>query len=275
MLKKIVFTVSFILLSLYGFAQKNINNYKYVLVPKSYDFTKGEDRYQLNSITKFLFNKYGFEAYFIGDDYPEELINNKCLALRANVVDAKGGLLKTKLEISLEDCFGDIVMTSKVGDSKFKNYSSAYNEALRKAFDSFKFMNYNYAPLKENGVVEQVKQKKEGEKELTISNIKALDGTKDEVNKKTANTENKKTLIKKTEKPSDGDIELYYAQAISNGYQIVDSEPKIVMVLLKSGAKDVYIVKGENAIVFKEDGIWYYSENNADSSTKKRLNIKF
>ncbi len=30
----------------------NLNNYKYVLVPKKFDFLKEADQYQLNSLTK-------------------------------------------------------------------------------------------------------------------------------------------------------------------------------------------------------------------------------
>ena len=73
MLKKIVFTVSFILISFYGIAQKNINNYKYIILPTSFEFSKSEDQYQLNSLLKFLFNKYGYEAYFGNDDLPQML----------------------------------------------------------------------------------------------------------------------------------------------------------------------------------------------------------
>ena len=72
MLKKILLTVSFILMYFTGIAQKNINDYKYIIVPKTFDFLNSEDQYQLNSLTKFLFNKYDFEAYFVDDDFPED-----------------------------------------------------------------------------------------------------------------------------------------------------------------------------------------------------------
>ncbi len=68
---------------------------------------------------------------------------------------------------------------------------------------------------------------------------------------------------------------IYYAQAIENGFQLVNSEPKIVMVLLNTAAENVFIVKDKSAIVFKEDGFWYYSENNGKLVEKKSLNIKF
>ena len=42
------------------FAKKGLNSYKYVLVPNQYEFQKSEDQYQINSLTKFLFDKEGF-----------------------------------------------------------------------------------------------------------------------------------------------------------------------------------------------------------------------
>jgi hypothetical protein len=56
---------------------------------------------------------------------------------------------------------------------------------------------------------------------------------------------------------------------------VVDTTPKIVMILLETGKSNVYIVKGKNAMVYKEDGFWYLSENEGDKVSVKPLNIKF
>lgn len=282
MSKKVIFTISFILFSLFGMAQKNINNYKYVLIPKSFDFTKGEDRYQLNSITKFLFNKYGFEAYFIGEDYPEDLNNDKCMALTAEVNEVKGGMFRTKLQIALKDCYGEVVRTSDIGDSKLKQFGRAYNEALRDAFNSVRAFNYTYMPT-ENNVVEVTQlektEVKETEEKETINTIESIETKPLEEKVISVKTKEKqpiveKAVVKEVTEIAESD-DLYYAQTISNGYQLVNSEPRIIMVLMNSGAKDVFIVKGKDAIVFKEDGFWYYSENSTATSTKTKLNIKF
>ena len=68
---------------------------------------------------------------------------------------------------------------------------------------------------------------------------------------------------------------IYYAQAIDNGFQVVNSMPKIVMILWTTAAENVYIVKGKSAIVFKEDGLWYYSENDGKLGEKKLIQLKF
>jgi len=126
-------------------AQRNINKYKYVLVPDFYDFLKNEDQYQLNSLTKFLFNKYGFQAYIEGDNYPDGLLPKACNILYADVInDSK--FLTTVLRVSLSDCEGNIVYISGKGRSKEKDYKKSYHEALRKAFISIQELNYAYSP---------------------------------------------------------------------------------------------------------------------------------
>lgn len=69
--------------------------------------------------------------------------------------------------------------------------------------------------------------------------------------------------------------EIYYAQATENGFQLVNSEPKIVMVLWPTAAENVFLAKGKSAIVFKENGFWYYSENDGTLGEKQQLTIKF
>jgi hypothetical protein len=239
-------------------------------VPNSYDFLSEDDEYQLNSITKFLFNKYGYESYFNNDDLPEDLKKDRCLALTSEVTKVKGSLLKTKLLITLKDCFGAVIMTSKIGESRLKKYDRAYNEALRSAFETFQTFDYNYveneheeATTKKTVIVTEtpkteIVEKVEEKKEATITMVAAK------------KKEKKKVLISEN-KPN----QKYYAQEISNGYQLVNSEPRIVMVLLTTGAENIFLVKDKNAIVYKEDGFWYYSENNEKLSEPESIDIKF
>ena len=263
MFKKIVFTVSFILISLFGTAQKDINNYKYIIVPEKFDFLKGEDQYQLNSLTKFLFNKYGYEAYFVDDDLPEDLKNDRCLALTSEVSNKKGGMFKSKLEIILKDCFGVVVMTSQIGESRLKKFDRAYNEALRSAFETFQNLDYKYLPKEKAIEVKEdpneVKKPKTQVIEKPIAKVDKIEVKEKEV---------KEIDVKDAKK-------IYYAQAIKDGYQLVDAEPEIVMVLLQTSAKDVFMVKDKNAIVYKEGELWIYYENSSNNKIKTELQIKF
>ncbi len=125
------------------FAQKSVNAYKYVLVPRQYDFLKSADKYQLNSLTKFLFDKAGFKTLFTDEVYPLELAANSCLALKV-VVDNNSGMFSTKLRINLLDCHNIVVYSTKEGRSKEKEYKKAYHEAIRKSFEEIKDLNYSY-----------------------------------------------------------------------------------------------------------------------------------
>lgn len=124
---------------------QNINDYKYVIVPDTYEFSKEEDQYQLNSLTQFLFEKYGFEAYMKSEEKPQDLQDDICKGLKANVIE-DSGLFVTKLRVQLEDCRGNMVFESDEGRSREKDYKKAYHEALRDAFKTVAALDYNYTP---------------------------------------------------------------------------------------------------------------------------------
>ncbi|SDI12581.1 hypothetical protein [Winogradskyella thalassocola] len=269
MFKKICFTVLFVIISFYGNAQKSLNDYKYIIIPKAFEFSKGDDQYQLNSLTKFLFNKYGYEAYFI-DEFSDDPTKDRCLALTANASNEESGLFKTKVEFILTDCYNVEIIKSKIGESRLKEFDKAYNEAIREAFETFKNLDYKYAPK------EHVEAKPKAEKQPVVEHIEVKEKSK--ITETKAQPEAKlNEAVADTKKPTSTELksELYYAQSITNGFQLVNSEPRVVMILLNSSAKDVFIVKDKNAIVYKKEGQWMYSENNGTSTSEKVLNIKF
>lgn len=129
-----------------SFAQGELNGYKYIIVPKKYNFLKGEeDRYRLNSLTKYLFTKNGFNTIFQDDSFPEDLLANPCLGVIVDINDGSK-MFSTKLMFELSDCYNKIVFTSIEGASREKLYEKAYQEALRGAFVSFEAMNYEFNP---------------------------------------------------------------------------------------------------------------------------------
>ena len=77
MKKKILFLTVFCIMTLSIVGQSKINNYKYVIVPSKFEFLKKKDQYQTSSLTKFLFEKYGFNAYLDSDKLPEDLNKNR------------------------------------------------------------------------------------------------------------------------------------------------------------------------------------------------------
>ena len=44
-------------------AQTSVNQYQYVIVPSQYTFLKVNDEFKLNTLTKMLFEKYGFKVF--------------------------------------------------------------------------------------------------------------------------------------------------------------------------------------------------------------------
>lgn len=120
---------------------QDLDDYKYVQVPQGFDFLSEDNQFQLNDLTAFLFEKYGFEVIY-KEQLPENL--EICKVMKADVLE-DNGLFTTKLKVVLENCKGETIFTSKQGVSREKEYKKAYQEALREAFSSLKDHGYNYS----------------------------------------------------------------------------------------------------------------------------------
>ncbi|MBX2827321.1 MAG: hypothetical protein KTR22_04130 [Flavobacteriaceae bacterium] len=131
-MNKFVVAALFIICSLtQSFSQKDLSSYSFVVVPDKYDFQFEKDQYQLNSLTKFLFNKHGFHAFF-----NNELPNvERCDGLWADIV-RESGFIWTKMRVVIKDCNDEVIYTSEEGRSKLKEYGKAYQDGIRKAFES-------------------------------------------------------------------------------------------------------------------------------------------
>jgi len=154
-------------------AQNSVNNYKYILVPKQFEFQKSEDAYQINSLTKFLFDRAGYNVLFTDDTYPNDLANNGCLALKV-VVKNNPTLLATKMSIDLVDCYNNVVYATSEGRSKEKDYKRAYHEAIRITFEDLEALNYEYKPVITKSVIvsEAPKEELVKKKEVAIVPVK-------------------------------------------------------------------------------------------------------
>lgn len=262
-----------------------INNYKYIIVPLEFDLSSHEDQYQINSLTEFLFNKYGYKAFLENESFPEDLKLNRCLALKADVIEVKGGFLNTKLQINLMDCEDRLVVSSKVGKSREKEHRVAHNLAVRDAFKTFQFFNYKYKSdavipaLSSNKSVstktnDDVTQKEIERLKQEVATLKKEKGVKQNVIKPVVEKPSKVNKIENS-KALKGDAIIFYAQPIKKGFQVVDQTPKVIMILLETPKANTFIVKDQNAIVYKEDGFWYISKNDGESISLEALNLKF
>ncbi|MEE1963799.1 hypothetical protein SAMN04487891_106171 [Flagellimonas taeanensis] len=260
-----------------------LNEYKYIIVPKKFGSFKSENQYQTSTLVKHFLSENGFTAVY-DDALPADLAANRCLGLVADLLDASS-MFSTKLHLTLKNCQNVEVFRTVEGKSKIKDFDSAYKEALERAFVSFSNMNYQYEPKKQD-VVSQ-------EKPVTISfkdDVKSL-----EEKPKEYVVEHKATLEEQTYKsvePRPSTIQrptnvsesqtqlpsgVLYAQPIANGYQLVDSTPKIVLKLGETSMENVFLTEyaGNSAVVFKKDEKWVleYSENGEKKMME--LNIKF
>ena len=136
--------VLFLFVSL-SFSQNKLDAYKYIIIPQNYDFLKEADQYKVNSLTKFLFDKRGYNTIFEGESYPSDLLGNPCLAATVDV-KSESNMFTTKLTIVLSDCYDKVVFTCVQGKSREKDYNKTYSDALRKSFVSIENLNYNYNP---------------------------------------------------------------------------------------------------------------------------------
>jgi len=149
MKKVYVLVVFFMSLVVQGYSQKPLSDYSYIIVSEQFEFQDVEDKYQLNSLIKFLYNKYGFHAYF-KDEVPANV--RRCDGLYADA-EGKPGFIITKVEHVIRDCDGNEVFRSIKGKSDIKDYKKAYYEATREAFKSVRDL---YVNQKEISVYEDV-----------------------------------------------------------------------------------------------------------------------
>ncbi|MCK0125416.1 hypothetical protein MWU76_13540 [Gelidibacter sp. F2691] len=294
-MKSIVTLCAFVMLfSMKGFAQENLNAYKYVIVPNSYGFLNGPDQYKVNSLTKFLFEKYGFTTLMADDDYPTDLTNNRCLGLFADV-EKLSAFLNTKLQVHLKDCNNKVVYSSAVGESREKDYDKVYHLALREAFNSFQSLNYTYQPsekavsttvqapakvaenieaqeeiLRLQREVEALKVSRANEERdlREASKAKQLQDAQPEVKAQV-----KKVIV--ADAVSDEKIQGLFANPVENGYTITDASSKVLYHLVFSGKEDVYIVKGQDAILYKMNTTWIVATATDAGVSMKTLNVTF
>ena len=144
-LKSLAVTLVLSVFVLNVYAQNELNPYKYIIVPKKYGFLKKENQYRVNSYTKFLFDKEGYQVFYDDGDFPEDLKLDPCLGLTAFVLNESSSFT-TKIFVVLENCSRDEVFRSVEGRSKMKEYDKTYIDALKKCFVSVQELNYEYEP---------------------------------------------------------------------------------------------------------------------------------
>lgn len=245
---KIKFLLCALLISIVGFAQ-SINDYKAVIVPLKYDFTKTENQYRLSTMTKSNLLKAGFPAFYTNEEVPAEY-GDRCQLLYIDV-KRDNGFLVTKLYLEFKDCYGKVVYTSEMGKSKEKDYEAAYKESLDMAFLSVNNLHYKYSGKSGSSVAK-----------VTTAVVAVP----------------VETAVTTTAPVADfSDPNLLYAQPTENGYQLIDKTPKVVMKLLKTSRPDSFIAikDGIQGSLNAKDNQWYFEYYQNDKLISEKVSVKF
>ena len=136
---------SIILLSTITINAQEITDYEYVIFPESFSgFTKNE--YNLKSrLNQYLKDKNYKPLSSFKENWPEEIQNNPCLALKADIKKEKS-FLNNKLSVSFSNCLQQNVLTIEES-SKIKDFNDGYQDALAKASQFIPSSNPNQTAL--------------------------------------------------------------------------------------------------------------------------------
>ncbi|CAM3583730.1 hypothetical protein FSS13T_23310 [Flavobacterium saliperosum S13] len=214
---------------------QNVTDYKYIVVPVKFGFLKEANKYNLNALTKSVLEKQGYEVYYDNEILPQDLAENRCKALYADMLE-NNNLLTTKIKLELKDCKNQVVYVSDQGVSRQKELVKAYVQAFRQVGKSVETLKSNPKPQ----IKDVVTQSKKEVAEESIG------------------------------------FQLF-AQPITNGFQLVDSTPKVVMKLFKTSIDNFYIGQkdSQQGIVFNKNNQWHFEYYQNDKLVTEKMEIKF
>lgn len=243
-MKKLLFLFSAFLFSGMLFAQK-ANDYKYIIVPVKYSFLDEPNKYNLNALTKMVFEKQGYQVFYENDVLPEDLAVNRCNALYADMVGKKS-MFVTRLVLELKDCSNQVVFTSVEGVSHEKEYKVAYVQAFRGVGKSIEQLKSNPKPI------QHIKAELTTTSELPVSAASAT------------------TIQNKNN-------DLWYPQATAYGFQLVDKTPKVVMKLYKTSQNNFFIAQKDSkqGVVFNKNNQWWFEYYQNEFLVSEKLEVKF
>ena len=192
---------------------------------------------------------------------------NQLMITAAKDVDVKdkSSMFTTKNHIELTDCRGKLVFSSRNGFSKLKDFEKAYRQSIRMAFSTIQKLDSVYsssllaaAQLTKRSLVQNI-QEKNNKMDILATSVK------NEVDTPKVSTKD----IITTNYP------LLYAQKIDVGYQLINTKPAIVFVLLKTNDKNKFIIKDKNGTLVNSGNFWIAEYYEGDDLVTEIYQIKF
>ncbi|RAR47033.1 hypothetical protein [Flavobacterium lacus] len=252
-MKKLLFIA--VLLSSFQFFSQGLNDYQYVIVPTKFNDFDSENQYRLNTITKFNLEKMGFVAFYENSNIPVEILSKRCDIVMVDVVKGKKFLL-TSVFLTFKDCNGQVIHQSEIGKTKDKDFKTAFPKALEEAFTSLFALNYKYNATKSSTA--------EPLGEVPPNNV-------------SISLEKPKASLPAPLSETTDYSKLLFAQPTANGFQLVDSTPKVVFKLFKTDNPSMFLAqKGDqNGVVSLKDGSWFFEYQENEKVVSEKLEIKF
>lgn len=243
-MKKLL-SIAAVLMAFSALAQ-NVNDYRYIIIPSKFSIFKEANKYNLNNLTKSVFEKQGFQVYYENDIHPQELAENRCKALFADLKE-NNSLFMTKIMLELKDCKNQVVYLSPEGQSREKEFAKAYVQAFREVGKAI-------------GKLQSAPKMSVTEPGKTDSPV--------------AETK----VIPKASPVSEADNGgILFAQPTAQGFQLIDNTPKIVFRLFKTSVPDYYLAEKstQNGLVYRKDTQWYFDSYRNGQLFSEKLEIKF
>ena len=235
-MKKIVLLLLTVI-SFQGFAQ-SLNDYKTVLIPAKFSFQKEENQYRVNATVKAYLKQKGFDAYLSSDKLPEGFMEYNCNKLYVNAI-TEGNMFSTRIKFEFKDCKGNVLFTTDLGESREKEYATAYNLATIEAIKTFDKANY-----KHNG--------RDFDEEIIQAKLK-------EMNREVV-TETK-VVTEKTE--------LFY--------KVTDKLSGENMILYKTSNPSVFLTtfKNRSGMVVRKDTTWFFEFIDGEKVSAEKIDVNF
>ena len=270
---------------LWGNAQEALSSYKYVVVPTKFNSFKKENQYQTSTMVKYHLVNRGFPAVY-SNALPTELFANRCLGLTVVLIN-ESNMLTTKAHISFQDCNSAEVYRTATASTKIKEFKAAYKDVIEKAFQSLDGYTYSYTPAeKESPItvnfdddVKTLEPDPAPSQKIEEKAQKVPEKKQDAVETTAAVVQKKKTVPQEVSPVKSNTVEssLWYAQETPNGFQLVDSSPKVRLRIYQTQKEGVYLARGEanEGVVYQDQGSWYFDHYKDGKLVHQLLNIKF
>jgi hypothetical protein len=211
-----------------------------ILLPTRFDFQSEENEYRVSSIIKNELEKKGYEVFY-ADGKVKVNYNDRCEYASVDVI-RMSTTLRTRMYVQLKDCDGKVLFQTPDEFSKEKHRPKAHSEAL--------LMCLNHIP---NAPKERLPYKQISKQDTERTSVTEISSKTD-------------TYW--------SEIQLY-AQKLNDGYQLVDTTPKVLLRATPTSVSNVYLATGlVNGIITITDGKWFLEYQKEGTSAKVQLNVK-